>query len=357
MEIITTGVKVLYSKAETLRKWLLGYKVIDSHVSFSREKDYLIIPLTLKEEEAKVLLSSFGEENFIEIGQYTFIQKDFSPRNLTEILVNHLPESLHSFIPKAFDVVGDIAIIEIPFELQSYKNLIGASLKSLFPSISTVYRKASPVSGELRIRDLELIAGEQKCSTIHLEYGVRIFVDICKSYFSPRLGHEHHRVSNEIKDKEVVLDFFAGVGPFALHIAKRCDSLVYAIDINDFAIRCLEESMKLNKFKGKIIPVLGDCRQVAESLPKGDRVIMNLPGKAQEFLDIACNKLNPQGIIYFYQFINTENAKDDVVKIVEKRLKKVNKKIREVVGFHKVRESAPKEVQVCLEFSIEDRTA
>ena len=35
----------------------------------------------------------------------------------------------------------------------------------------------------------------------------------------------------------------------------------------------------------------------------------------------------------------------------------MKKEIKEVIAFHKVRESAPKEVQVCLEFSIEERNA
>jgi len=67
-----------------------------------------------------------------------------------------------------------------------------------------------------------------------------------------------------------------------LHITKYNICTVHAIDINKEALICLKKSVEMNNLKGMIIPTHGDCRQVVDTLPKADRIIMNLPGKAQQ---------------------------------------------------------------------------
>lgn len=349
MESKSTGIKIRYSNAETLKNWLLAHKVINPRVSFLREENHLVIPVDLTIDEAGVLVSSLEEIEKYEVGEFYFPEKDLKPKNLYDAIIHHIPQEIHEYIPKSFETIGDICIIEIPDEIMEYKKLIGISLHSIFPSIKTVYRKASAVTGELRIRELELIAGKEKCSTTHLEYGVRICVDVCKTYFSPRLGFEHHRVASNIKENEIIVDFFTGVGSFPLHIAKTSNSIIYAIDINETAIECLRNSIMINKLKGSITPILGDCRKVIDSLPKADRIIMNLPGKAHEFIDLACKVIKPEGLVYFYQFVQEEDGKEIMLKNLEKKLKKHRWVIKEIVGFHKIRESAPREIQACLE--------
>ena len=352
MQIESIGVKIRFRDAETLRKTLLSHGVINTSLDFMHDKNHLIMPLTLSKDDARHLLLSSSTIEGFELNIYSFTQKDIQSKNIYEAASKLIPENLHEFIPKAYDVIGEIAVVDIAEEVIEYKKEIGEALYSLFPSLKTVYRKASAVSGQLRTRGLELIAGEKKCETIHLEHGVNIFVDACKTYFSPRLVHEHKRIADLIKEEEVIIDFFTGVGPFPLHIAQNHNATIYAIDINQKAIKCLEKSLLLNKLKGFIKPLHGDCRELVSSLPNADRIIMNLPSYSQEYIDVVCQILKPGGIIHFYQFVAIEDGKDKVVSILKQKLAEFDWEIKEIIDFHKVRESAPREIHACLEVVI-----
>ena len=61
---------------------------------------------------------------------------------------------------------------------------------------------------------------------MHQEHGIKIFTNVCKAYFSPRLGDEHKRVSDKVKNDEIVVDLFTGVGSFPLHIARKKDATI-----------------------------------------------------------------------------------------------------------------------------------
>ena len=42
-------------------------------------------------------------------------------------------------------------------------------------------------------------------------------------FWNPRLGHEHERIVNLVDKNDVVHDMFAGIGPFAIPLAKKGD--------------------------------------------------------------------------------------------------------------------------------------
>jgi tRNA (guanine37-N1)-methyltransferase len=271
---------------------------------------------------------------------------------LYEAVKEQIPSKLHEFIPKSFDVIGDIVIVEINEKILDYKDKIGKSLLTLFPSINTVYRKASAVSGDLRLREIELLAGEKKCETLHIEHGVKIWTNVCETYFSPRLGHEHHRVAEKCLEDEVIVDLFTGVGPFPLHIAKKVNAIIYAADINRTALKCLEKSMDLNNLKGKIAAIYGDCRLVTDTFVQADRIIMNHPSQAHEYLDVVCQIIKPGGVVYFYQFVPDDEPEEKMKEILEAKLREHNFSIVKVLSFQKIRESAPREIHACLEVEI-----
>ncbi|MHA1198980.1 MAG: class I SAM-dependent methyltransferase [Candidatus Heimdallarchaeaceae archaeon] len=346
----SSGVRTSYKLAETVLKELRKQKAIDLTLEFIREDEWLIIPVTLSEEQTLLLLEEI--EGDFEVKSFTFTQKEELPKNLFDAVKEDIPLDLHNYIPKAYDLIGDIVVVDITEEILEYKAKIGNALLSLFPSISSVYRKASAVTGETRVRELELLAGEEKCETVHQEHGIKIFTNVCKAYFSPRLGDEHKRLSDKVKNNEIVVDLFTGVGSFPLHIARSKEATVFAVDINKIALSCLEKSMDLNKLKGTIAIVYGDCRHVINSLLKADKIIMNLPGKAQEYLDVVCQIIKPGGIIYFYQFVPDDKPEEKMKQILEEKLKEQNFSIKEIISFQKIRESAPREIHACLEVSV-----
>ncbi|MBY8999992.1 MAG: class I SAM-dependent methyltransferase family protein [Candidatus Heimdallarchaeota archaeon] len=352
MQMESLGVKVPFKEAETLRKTLLSVDGIETTLDFMRDENHLIIPLALSEKETKKLLSDTLPNVELELGFFKFTKKEIRMKNLFEAASKHIPPNLHEFIPKAYDLIGDIIIVDIAKEVVEFKQQIGEALYSLFSSTKTVYRKASSVSGQLRIRNLELLAGEEKCEVIHHEHGVTIYVDVCKTYFSPRLGFEHKRIADLVKENDIVVDLFTGVGPFPLHIAHKLNAKIYAIDINQKAVQCLQKSLKSNKLKGTIIPLHGDCRELSTTLPKADRIIMNLPSNSIEYIDVVIHVLKPGGIIHFYNFVQVEEGEEKTVNLLEKELEKFNWKIKEVINFQKVRDSAPREIHACLDARI-----
>ncbi|MCE7748668.1 MAG: tRNA (guanine-N1)-methyltransferase [Candidatus Heimdallarchaeota archaeon] len=352
MKSTSCGIQIPYSKAENILSILRQNRIINLDLEFIRKDETIVIPVITTQDNLRNLLESTVIDFDYNIDNFIFTKKEKHPKNLFEAVQDTIPEHLHEYIPKAYDIIGDIIIIDVPEEILTYKPEFGKALLSLFSSIKTVYRKASAVSGELRIREIEYLSGEKKCETIHTEHGIKIAVNVCEAYFSPRLGHEHKRVADQSKEGEVIIDLFSGVGSFPLHITKRKSSTVHAVDINKEALKCLGKSIKINNLIGVIIPTLGDCRRIADTLPKADRIIMNLPGKAQEYIDVVCRIAKPSSIIYFYQFVSSSSPFEDMKEILKEKLKEQNWIIKEIISFEKIRESAPREIHACLEVSI-----
>ena len=96
---------------------------------------------------------------------------------------------------------------------------------------------------------------------------------------------------------------FCGIGPFPIVIARNKDVDITAVDINEAAIKYLDENIKLNKLKGNIESYCGDVREVSKGFKsKFNRIIMNLPGLAYSFLDVAIDLIEDDGIINYYEF-------------------------------------------------------
>ena len=89
-------------------------------------------------------------------------------------------------------------------------------------------------------------------------------------------------------------------------LAKNKNVEIAAVDINEAAIGYLNENIGQNKLKGSIKTYCGDVREVSEGFKtKFDRIIMNLPGLAYTFLDVAINLIEDGGTINYYEFSNS----------------------------------------------------
>jgi tRNA (guanine37-N1)-methyltransferase len=263
---------------ERLRILLLEHKLLDPAFPIATEDGQLLFPLQTTPTPHQ--LDSFRRR----IPALALVKRDLDPfvrkpRDLESVLRNRIPSQLLAALPNSFDIIGDIAIVELANDVEAYAQDIGQAIATVNPRLAAVYAKLGSVTGVHRTRPLELLIGEPRTRTVHTEHGVRLVVDVAETYFSPRLGTEHDRVSALVRPGEVIVDMFAGVGPFALLAAKRQAVRVYALDVNEHAIRCLEQSLKLNRLVGEVIPRLGDSRRIVldELQRQADRVIMNLP--------------------------------------------------------------------------------
>jgi tRNA (guanine37-N1)-methyltransferase len=329
--------------------------LVDKTLIIARNGDSLCIPL-LREptEQELVSLKAVVAELSLESGM--FEAKTKSEKTLAEVLEGKLPPDLVAALPRALDVVGDIAIIDVPDELESHKLLLGEAVMESHRGIKAVWAKAGNVNGVYRLRDLEFLAGEQRTLTMHKEYGCSYFVDVAKAYFSPRLSHEHERVARLVGEGEVVVDLFAGVGPFVVPIAdNQKTAKVYAIDINPEAVELLKRNIRLNRIDRQVVPIVGDARKVVDEQLAGeaDRVIMNLPETAYEFVDTACKAVKPEGgIVHFYGFIRLPKTIDDLKQEFCKAVAKYGRKVESFVCAKTVRETAPFEWQAVLDAKI-----
>jgi len=154
-------------------------------------------------------------------------------------------------------------------------------------------------------------------------------MDLGKVYFSPRLSGERLRIANQVRPGEDILVAFAGIGPYALIIAKQqpdCD--VWAVEINKDAFNYMKENIRINRMGHQIKPVLGDVRKEVPKINKQyDRIIMIMPKEGEAYLDLALEYSRKGTIIHFYKFIHENDLEDDL-KRIEQYAKNFNKKVK-----------------------------
>ena len=327
------AVKVPRTEGEKVRKKLLERGVLDRRYRIKVEEDYIFIPVTSKVEE-------------FEIVDIELEEAERKPHNYREVV--KIPESLRKFLPSSFDIIGNIAIIEIPEELKGYEREIGEAIIKVHKNVKAVFMKGGRVKGKYRVRELILIAGENSTETLHRENGIRLKLDVTKVYFSPRLATERMRIFNKAKSGEVVLDMFAGVGPYSILLAKKV-KVVFACDINPWAIRYMEENIRLNK-TWNVIPILGDAREIAGKV-KADRIIMNLPRSAKDFLREAFTSAKDGTVIHYYGFGPEKDPFGEHINVIRKIAQEFNADVK-ILDKRIIRNYAPRQYNIAIDFKV-----
>jgi len=323
--------------------------LVDGDFNLRNEDKTLAVPLirSLQTMESELLQRELGAI----LGEDEFEPRKKSPRTLEDALSGKIsPEALKD-LPRSFDIVGDISILELAPELDRYEKTVAQAILEVHPNVKAVFAKAGPVSGPERVRPLRHVAGEERTETVHREFGCAFKVDLSKVFFSfsPRLSTEHQRVARQVADGERVVDMFAGVGPFSILIAKTVKNVtVDAIDSNPEAARLIQENARTNKVESKVHVHLGDARTVARQLDgRATRAIMNHPSAAKEFVDAACDALQPSGgVVHYYTFGEGEDSKLEARRELERELKSSGHSIGRLLGIRKVREVAPMRWQI-----------
>lgn len=232
------------------------------------------------------------------------------------MLRGKLSEEELKLLRRSFEIIGNIAIIEIPEELIGKKELIVNAILQKHKNIKTILRKVGEVEGVYRVAKYEKVYGEET-ETIAKEHGCRFLVDPTKVYFSSRLSTERERIARLVKNGERVLVMFAGVGPFAIVIAKLSKPKeVVGVELNSIAVEYFRKNVKLNKVENVVL-MEGD---VAEIVPKldgeFDRILMPAPYSAESFVHLLKGKIKKSGFIHYYTF-ESENFEDQLNKKVE----------------------------------------
>ena len=272
---------------------------------------------------------------------------------LKRVLQNVLSEEENDQLISAFDQIGDIIIVRIPDSLVAKKQVIGKTLLEQVSTANSVFYQSSPVEGDFRTRQLEVIAGEDKTQTEYKENGCKFIVDVEKAFFSPRLSTERERIAGLVEEGEVIINMFGGVGMFSLLAAKNTACTVYNIDLNPVASQLCKENAQINKLKGEVISLNGDATQIINEqlVGKADRILMLLPERSDEFLDSALHGLKNKGVIHYYSHIHADK-KQDAVKLSEEHFLSINKIHAEILSSRNVRPVGPRFYQTVVDVKI-----
>ncbi|SFB87567.1 methyltransferase [Halobiforma haloterrestris] len=260
-----------------------------------------------------------------------------------------MPADLLEFDP-SYERLGKAVLLDED-DPDRAEAIADAVLESDLP-VETVLNKASKVKGETRVRDWELLAGEDT-QVVHREYGCEFALDLAEVYFSPRLATERHRVVEQVVAGEHAFDMFAGVGPFVVPFANRGAEVV-GVDVNPDAIEYLEENARRNGVADRVTAINGDVREVAaggEYADWADRIVMNLPHSADEFLESAVRLAGDDCVLHYYDI----QHEDDPFGPGERAIREAAEPEYDVTveTRHTVRSYAPHELNVCLDVRLE----
>ncbi|SFL05547.1 tRNA (guanine37-N1)-methyltransferase [Halogranum rubrum] len=260
-----------------------------------------------------------------------------------------LPEDSLGYEP-SYERLGDIVIIDED-DAERARTIADALVESDIRA-ETVVNRASKIQGELRVRDWDVLVGDDT-ETVHREYGFEFLLDIATVYFSPRLATERHRVVEQVQDGEHVFDMFAGVGPFVIPCAARGADVV-GVDLNEAAVDYLRQNAERNKVVDRVTAIHGDVRDVAADYTDwADRIVMNLPHSADDFLDTAVAVAGDDCVIHLYDIQHEDDPFGPGLAAV--RAAAEPEYDVEVLTERTVRSYAPHEDNVCLDVRLTRR--
>ncbi|WP_050034094.1 class I SAM-dependent methyltransferase [Halorubrum halophilum] len=271
-------VAVERERGEAVRERLADADALDGAHEIAVDGDTIYIPVTDPEAVPGDLAA-------------TIVERDAAERDRPRT-----PAAILGYEP-SLERLGDIVIVDEDDDERA-REIAEAVMASDVPC-ETVLNRASPIEGELRVRRWDVLAGNGT-ETVHREYGHEFLLDVAEVYFSPRLATERHRVIEQVESGETAIDMFAGVGPYAVPMAARGAGTV-ACDLNERAVEYLRENAERNGVADRVTAIAGDVREIGdEYADTADRLVMNLPHSADEFLDTAVRLAGDDCVVHYY---------------------------------------------------------
>jgi len=253
----------------------------------------------------------------------------------------------------AYDIIGNkekaVALLDV-----NTKNPEKAAKEIMkrHKNVKSVLQKLAERKDVYRLYPCKLILGDKNTEVVHTEYNYKLKIKPQKAYFSPREATERQRIAKMVEPREKILVMFSGVCPYPIAILKKEHLVdkIYAVEVNPDAHKYALENLKLNRAEKKIIPVLGDVRDVKIS-EKFDRIIMPLVEKAIEFLDVAFKYSKKGTIIHLYGLSEYKEGSYGLEEKVKDIAKKFNVKYK-IVGKQRVLPYAPRIMKIRLDIKI-----
>jgi tRNA wybutosine-synthesizing protein 2 len=213
-------------------------------------------------------------------------------------------------VPGSWAVIGTVLLAD--FDGCSRPEVVADALLELHGEADTVLDRG-PVVGRTRDPDVRVLAGTGDTETVHTEHGTRYALDLAVTMFSPGNKAERARMGEVAGADERVFDMFAGVGYFALPMA-RAGATVVAAELDPATYRYLVENAVLNDVTDRFRAVRADCADV--DLAPVDRAVMG-QYDAHERLPAAVAALRPGGHLHMHEATPEADLPDRPVGRVE----------------------------------------
>ena len=258
------GLKVELKDAEKWKKYIVINNLMDKEYYYIKDKSYIYFPVkskfTLigKNTGSKGVSSKEAYSKDVSSKEISFVDKDFPKSmqkcSLKESLARALTKEELAFVKTAHDIIGSIAIVEIPKDLESREKIIAETLLHINSQVLTVLKKADIHEGVFRTQKMKYLAGINTKETVYKENNVSLKLDVEKVYFSMRLGNERKRIMQKILPGEEILVMFSGCAPYPVVLAKNTKAKhITGIEINPDGHRYGMENLRLNKIHNVLL--------------------------------------------------------------------------------------------------------
>ncbi|EUD67966.1 tRNA wybutosine-synthesizing protein 2 [Plasmodium inui San Antonio 1] len=200
--------------------------------------------------------------------QVRIIQLQFGYENMntSEILRKVFPSE--SEVIHKYEMVGHIAHINFCERFENHKKIIAEIILDKNKSIRSVINKKDPLNNVHRTFNIELLAGEKNYLTMLKENDIKVKLNYELIYWNSKLKKERDRIYDLVEKNSIIVDLFAGVGIFSLHLSKK-NCLCFSNDINLHAYNFMNVNIKLNKRKS-ILTYNLDARTFVQMLLRLD---------------------------------------------------------------------------------------
>lgn len=268
---------------------------------------------------------------------------------LKEALRGKLTDKELETLRAGFDVIGNIAIIEIDKRHKKKQKIIANTLLCLLPSVTTIAVKQGKHTGKYRRQPLKILAGEKTLETTHKENGVSLTLNVSTCYYSPRLGTERMRIAKQVKKGENILVVGSGIGPYPLVLAKHTQAAhITAVEHNPEAHYYAEFNAMKNKLSHKTTFIKGNLSKV--KLGTFDRIISNIPHKGVALTPKLLKFAKKGTVLHVYDFAKEEELQKPVEKI-ELLFKKAKRKCT-ILHVQKAGQHAVRSYRICVDAKV-----
>lgn len=339
--------KVDRRHAESARQMLSRHGMLESSSLVQHRSSYVYIPVCNIDTRTIKKVLEANHATLEELRARSSGRVDYP-----KLLSSRIGDAAASY-DTGYDALGNIALIDGKLPRKEALSLASCIMLAN-RNIATVLSKG-PVKGTYRTRSLKHVSGKRTFIALYRENSCTFRFDVRKTFFSCRLSYERARIARLARHDKNVMVMFAGIGPFAIEIAKgNPKARVVAVELNPYAYRSMQENAGLNRTPN-VEPVLADVRSISRRYRNfADRIVMPLPASSTEFLDDALSIARDGCTIHLYSFVEMDGGTERLVKRVREHAKRNSCSIR-VLFRRTARNYSAKEIEAVVDYRVRKR--